>query len=173
MLLLVRPKKPSVLVMQSTVWIVHMIICICPWQEKRMSKATEVMMQYVENLKRTYEKDHAELMEFKKGQNSSRCYAGSGDTGGKQKHRRNHGCLQHTTPPPHIEATVVCPRPPPPPRHACLCFIFFMCLHRGRCSTYIKIHVCANGKGRQKSVAKGFKITRHLRRTCSYAPYLP
>lgn len=39
-----------------------------------MSKATEVMMQYVENLKRTYEKDHAELMEFKKlaNQNSSR-----------------------------------------------------------------------------------------------------
>uniref|UniRef100_A0A3Q4BNX2 Uncharacterized protein n=1 Tax=Mola mola TaxID=94237 RepID=A0A3Q4BNX2_MOLML len=43
-------------------------------QEKRMSKATEVMMQYVENLKRTYEKDHAELMEFKKlaNQNSNR-----------------------------------------------------------------------------------------------------
>uniref|UniRef100_A0A7N5ZW59 Murine retrovirus integration site 1 homolog n=1 Tax=Anabas testudineus TaxID=64144 RepID=A0A7N5ZW59_ANATE len=44
-------------------------------QEKRMNKATEVMMQYVENLKRTYEKDHAELMEFKKlaNQNSNRC----------------------------------------------------------------------------------------------------
>ncbi|XP_070777397.1 inositol 1,4,5-triphosphate receptor associated 1 [Enoplosus armatus] len=52
-------------------------------QEKRMSKATEVMMQYVENLKRTYEKDHAELMEFKKlaNQNSNRCYGGSIDTG--------------------------------------------------------------------------------------------
>ncbi|KTG00219.1 hypothetical protein cypCar_00009186 [Cyprinus carpio] len=52
-------------------------------QEKRMNKATEVMMQYVENLKRTYEKDHAELMEFKKvaSQNSSRCYVGSVDTG--------------------------------------------------------------------------------------------
>ncbi|XP_066495721.1 inositol 1,4,5-triphosphate receptor associated 1 isoform X1 [Tiliqua scincoides] len=51
-------------------------------QEKRMSKATEVMMQYVENLKRTYEKDHAELMEFKKlaNQNSSRSY-GSPDDG--------------------------------------------------------------------------------------------
>lgn len=50
-----------------------------------MSKATEVMMQYVENLKRTYEKDHAELMEFKKlaNQNSNRCYGGSVDTGGK------------------------------------------------------------------------------------------
>lgn len=49
-----------------------------------MNKATEVMMQYVENLKRTYEKDHAELMEFKKlaNQNSSRCYGGSIDTGG-------------------------------------------------------------------------------------------
>uniref|UniRef100_A0A8C2ZJ23 Inositol 1,4,5-triphosphate receptor associated 1 n=1 Tax=Cyclopterus lumpus TaxID=8103 RepID=A0A8C2ZJ23_CYCLU len=48
-------------------------------QEKRMNKATEVMMQYVENLKRTYEKDHAELMEFKKlaNQNSNRCYGGS------------------------------------------------------------------------------------------------
>ncbi|XP_070303406.1 inositol 1,4,5-triphosphate receptor associated 1 isoform X1 [Salvelinus sp. IW2-2015] len=52
-------------------------------QEKRMNKATEVMMQYVENLKRTYEKDHAELMEFKKlaNQTSSRCYGGSIDTG--------------------------------------------------------------------------------------------
>ncbi|XP_073715492.1 uncharacterized protein [Misgurnus anguillicaudatus] len=52
-------------------------------QEKRMNKATEVMMQYVENLKRTYEKDHAELMEFKKlaNQNSNRCYSGSVDTG--------------------------------------------------------------------------------------------
>ncbi|NXY14587.1 MRVI1 protein, partial [Atrichornis clamosus] len=50
-------------------------------QEKRMSKATEVMMQYVENLKRTYEKDHAELMEFKKlaNQNSSRNYGASED----------------------------------------------------------------------------------------------
>ncbi|XP_064423141.1 inositol 1,4,5-triphosphate receptor associated 1 [Latimeria chalumnae] len=47
-------------------------------QEKRMSKATEVMMQYVENLKRTYEKDHAELIEFKKlaNQNSNRSYGG-------------------------------------------------------------------------------------------------
>ncbi|XP_047436486.1 inositol 1,4,5-triphosphate receptor associated 1 isoform X2 [Mugil cephalus] len=51
-------------------------------QEKRMNKATEVMMQYVENLKRTYEKDHAELMEFKKlaNQNSNR-YGASVDTG--------------------------------------------------------------------------------------------
>nr|KAF6438268.1 hypothetical protein HJG59_012513 [Molossus molossus] len=50
-------------------------------QEKRMSKATEVMMQYVENLKRTYEKDHAELMEFKKlaNQNSSRSCSPSED----------------------------------------------------------------------------------------------
>ncbi|XP_019470898.1 protein MRVI1 isoform X3 [Meleagris gallopavo] len=52
-------------------------------QEKRMSKATEVMMQYVENLKRTYEKDHAELMEFKKlaNQNSSRNYGASAEDG--------------------------------------------------------------------------------------------
>ncbi|XP_017333355.1 uncharacterized protein mrvi1 isoform X2 [Ictalurus punctatus] len=52
-------------------------------QEKRMNKATEVMMQYVENLKRTYEKDHAELMEFKKlaNQNSPRCYGSSMETG--------------------------------------------------------------------------------------------
>ncbi|KAM7015041.1 inositol 1,4,5-triphosphate receptor associated 1 [Tautogolabrus adspersus] len=52
-------------------------------QEKRMNKATEVMMQYVENLKRTYEKDHAELTEFKKlaNQNSTRCYGGSVDAG--------------------------------------------------------------------------------------------
>ncbi|KPP65438.1 protein MRVI1-like, partial [Scleropages formosus] len=51
-------------------------------QERRMNKATEVMMQYVENLKRTYEKDHAELMEFKKlaNQNSSRGFAASLET---------------------------------------------------------------------------------------------
>lgn len=50
-----------------------------------MNKATEVMMQYVENLKRTYEKDHAELTEFKKlaNQNSNRCYGGSADPGGE------------------------------------------------------------------------------------------
>uniref|UniRef100_A0A8C6SSG8 Murine retrovirus integration site 1 homolog n=1 Tax=Neogobius melanostomus TaxID=47308 RepID=A0A8C6SSG8_9GOBI len=52
-------------------------------QEKRMNKATEVMMQFVENLKRTYEKDHAELMEFKKlaNQNSNRSYGSAVDTG--------------------------------------------------------------------------------------------
>ncbi|XP_067902808.1 inositol 1,4,5-triphosphate receptor associated 1 isoform X2 [Heterodontus francisci] len=51
-------------------------------QEKRMSKATEVMMQYVENLKRMYEKDHAELTEFKKlaNQNSNRSYGPYGDS---------------------------------------------------------------------------------------------
>ncbi|XP_032894756.1 inositol 1,4,5-triphosphate receptor associated 1 isoform X3 [Amblyraja radiata] len=50
-------------------------------QEKRMSKATEVMIQYVENLKRMYEKDHAELTEYKKlaNQNSSRSYSPYGD----------------------------------------------------------------------------------------------
>lgn len=55
-----------------------------------MNKATEVMMQYVENLKRTYEKDHAELMEFKKlaNQNSNRCYSGSVDTGGSSDRMR-------------------------------------------------------------------------------------
>lgn len=53
-----------------------------------MNKATEVMLQYVENLKRTYEKDHAELMEFKKlaNQNSNRCYGGSIETGGNPWH---------------------------------------------------------------------------------------
>uniref|UniRef100_A0A8C9AJX7 Inositol 1,4,5-triphosphate receptor associated 1 n=1 Tax=Prolemur simus TaxID=1328070 RepID=A0A8C9AJX7_PROSS len=57
-------------------------------QEKRMSKATEVMMQYVENLKRTYEKDHAELMEFKKlaNQNSSRSCGPSGKDLGSSLH---------------------------------------------------------------------------------------
>lgn len=59
---------------------VPMHLCPHSLQEKRMSKATEVMMQYVENLKRTYEKDHAELMEFKKlaNQNSSRSCGPSG-----------------------------------------------------------------------------------------------
>lgn len=57
-------------------------------QEKRMSKATEVMMQYVENLKRTYEKDHAELMEFKKlaNQNPSRSCGPSGKELGSCPH---------------------------------------------------------------------------------------
>lgn len=57
-----------------------------------MSKATEVMMQYVENLKRTYEKDHAELMEFKKlaNQNSSRNYGASGK---KKQTKSSSVCL--------------------------------------------------------------------------------
>lgn len=46
-----------------------------------MNKATEVMLQYVENLKRTYEKDHAELMEFKKVANQNR-YSCSMESGG-------------------------------------------------------------------------------------------
>lgn len=51
-----------------------------------MCKATEVMMQYVENLKRTYEKDHAELTEFKKlaNQNCNRSYGGAVETGGEK-----------------------------------------------------------------------------------------
>lgn len=50
------------------------------------------MMQYVENLKRTYEKDHAELMEFKKlaNQNSSRNYGASGK---KNKQKSSSVCL--------------------------------------------------------------------------------
>lgn len=57
-----------------------------------MSKATEVMMQYVENLKRTYEKDHAELTEFKKlaNQNSNRSYGGSVETGGEKGRRPSY-----------------------------------------------------------------------------------
>lgn len=64
-------------------------------QEKRMNKATEVMMQYVENLKRTYEKDHAELMEFKKlaNQNSNRCYGASGEPGGKDDKFCHHNIV--------------------------------------------------------------------------------
>lgn len=65
--------------------LLNFALCVVQ-QEKRMSKATEVMMQYVENLKRTYEKDHAELMEFKKlaNQNSHRSYGGSAEAGGKR-----------------------------------------------------------------------------------------
>lgn len=53
-----------------------------------MNKAMEVMLQYVENLKRTYEKDHAELMEFKKlaNQNLNRCYGSSMESGGNSWH---------------------------------------------------------------------------------------
>ena len=71
--------------------IIHNPRCSTRQQEKRMNKATEVMMQYVENLKRTYEKDHAELMEFKKlaNQNSIRCYGGSVDAGGEASSAKN------------------------------------------------------------------------------------
>lgn len=55
------------------------------WQEKRLNKATEVMLQYVENLKRTYEKDHAELMEFKKlATQNSNYYGATPEIGGNQ-----------------------------------------------------------------------------------------
>uniref|UniRef100_A0A8C2ZJ03 Inositol 1,4,5-triphosphate receptor associated 1 n=1 Tax=Cyclopterus lumpus TaxID=8103 RepID=A0A8C2ZJ03_CYCLU len=78
-------------------------------QEKRMNKATEVMMQYVENLKRTYEKDHAELMEFKKlaNQNSNRCYGGSVDTGAPRPSRSMSLTLGKALPRRRVSVAVV------------------------------------------------------------------
>ncbi|NXW91928.1 MRVI1 protein, partial [Alopecoenas beccarii] len=78
-------------------------------QEKRMSKATEVMMQYVENLKRTYEKDHAELMEFKKlaNQNSSRSYGASGKKKKKKIRGEKKYCLSQNVPRRRVSVAVV------------------------------------------------------------------
>ncbi|XP_072321230.1 uncharacterized protein [Eucyclogobius newberryi] len=80
-------------------------------QEKRMNKATEVMMQYVENLKRTYEKDHAELMEYKKlaNQNSNR-YGASVDTGDDGVSRSRPMCQSGKALPRRRLSVVVVPK---------------------------------------------------------------
>lgn len=42
-----------------------MELCACECQESRIGKAVEVMIQHVENLKRMYTKEHAELLELR------------------------------------------------------------------------------------------------------------
>lgn len=39
--------------------------CVCECQESRIGKAVEVMIQHVENLRRMYTKEHAELLELR------------------------------------------------------------------------------------------------------------
>lgn len=39
--------------------------CACGLQENRIGKAVEVMIQHVENLRRMYTKEHAELLELR------------------------------------------------------------------------------------------------------------
>lgn len=39
--------------------------CVCEFQESRIGKAVEVMIQHVENLRRMYTKEHAELLELR------------------------------------------------------------------------------------------------------------
>lgn len=39
--------------------------CVCEHQESRIGKAVEVMIQHVENLRRMYTKEHAELLELR------------------------------------------------------------------------------------------------------------
>ncbi|NXK97999.1 LRMP protein, partial [Formicarius rufipectus] len=53
-------------------------------QESRVSKAVEVMIQHVENLKRVYAKEHAELEELKQVLlQNERSFTSLGDRGGK------------------------------------------------------------------------------------------
>ncbi len=40
-------------------------VTVCECQESRIGKAVEVMIQHVENLKRMYTKEHAELLELR------------------------------------------------------------------------------------------------------------
>ncbi|NXC35310.1 LRMP protein, partial [Campylorhamphus procurvoides] len=55
-------------------------------QESRVSKAVEVMIQHVENLKRTYAKEHAELKELKQVLlQNERSFGALGDRGNLQK----------------------------------------------------------------------------------------
>ena len=92
-----------------------------------MNKATEVMMQYVENLKRTYEKDHAELMEFKKlaNQNSIRCYGGSIDTGGEAPSKKQNFR-------PQVLLNLFCPQPEIPQKMHLQSFYVILELERLR-----------------------------------------
>ncbi|NWR91604.1 LRMP protein, partial [Furnarius figulus] len=55
-------------------------------QESRVSKAVEVMIQHVENLKRTYAKEHAELKELKQVLlQNERSFSSLGDRGNQEK----------------------------------------------------------------------------------------
>uniref|UniRef100_A0A670XNM2 Inositol 1,4,5-triphosphate receptor associated 2 n=1 Tax=Pseudonaja textilis TaxID=8673 RepID=A0A670XNM2_PSETE len=63
-------------------------------QESRVSKAVEVMIQHVENLKRTYAREHAELEELKELLlQNEKSFSSLGDRGGRicneKKTRRN------------------------------------------------------------------------------------
>ncbi|NXU83633.1 LRMP protein, partial [Xiphorhynchus elegans] len=60
-------------------------------QESRVSKAVEVMIQHVENLKRTYAKEHAELKELKQVLlQNERSFSALGDRGNQQKSPFQH-----------------------------------------------------------------------------------
>lgn len=43
--------------------VIHLMVVDC--QESRIGKAVEVMIQHVENLRRVYTKEHAELLELR------------------------------------------------------------------------------------------------------------
>uniref|UniRef100_A0A8C5TH96 LRMP protein n=1 Tax=Malurus cyaneus samueli TaxID=2593467 RepID=A0A8C5TH96_9PASS len=68
-------------------------------QESRVSKAVEVMIQHVENLKRMYAKEHAELEELKQLLlQNERSFSSLGDRGNQEKSLLNHrpDCGRHT-----------------------------------------------------------------------------
>ncbi|XP_076349109.1 uncharacterized protein LOC143246380 isoform X2 [Tachypleus tridentatus] len=54
-------------------------------QEERMNRAFEVMVSYVENLKRTYEKDHQELEDTRRLLIENRMLPSNSDTGGEEQ----------------------------------------------------------------------------------------
>lgn len=63
----------------------ELLLSLLP-QESRVSKAVEVMIQHVENLKRMYAKEHAELEELKQVLlQNERSFSSLGDRGNQEK----------------------------------------------------------------------------------------
>lgn len=60
---------------------------ICEYQESRIGKAVEVMIQHVENLRRMYTKEHAELLELREALMQNERSFGSQTERGKGKRK--------------------------------------------------------------------------------------
>ena len=63
----------------------------CPQQESRIGRAVEVMIQHVENLRRTYTKEHTELVELRESVNhNERSFGSHGHTDRGNHDRQLH-----------------------------------------------------------------------------------
>lgn len=64
-------------------------------QENRIGKAVEVMIQHVENLRRTYTKEHSELLELREAlMQSERSFGSQTEKGLKPFHSHFSSCVK-------------------------------------------------------------------------------